>query len=259
MTKGDTGNHAKRWVRAWPRAHHSIIRFAGRAALLAWNSVQFVSNARHRSERLSVRRHRDSYHQVSTATRQNRFPDLFDACRRYLEDGPRVRLLSFGCSTGEEVVSLAERWPQATIVGVDLNEWCLEVCRRRQTTRQVAFHHSLSSAFTAESKFDAIFCLAVLQRTDNRAPGNVVAGYEFCRFEREIVSLDRRLNVGGLLVIDHADFRFADTVCAVRYSALADPASVRHRRRPLYGRDNLRLADEHTSPRVFVKAADEPR
>lgn len=168
---------------------------------------------------------------------------------------PHPKLLSFGCSTGEEVFTLAEYLPHADIVGVDINEWCLAECRRKDSQHRHTFHHRRSSVFESAQDFDAIFCLAVFQHPENRNnPDNAVAaGHTFDQFEREVALLDAKLKSGGLFVIDHADFSFAHTASAANYTPLDVATSRRLRIRPIYGRDNHKLADRHESHRIFVK------
>ena len=193
--------------------------------------------------------------QTHTYTARERYPGLFDDCRTYLDDGPACRLLSFGCSTGEEVESLAGRWPQAAIVGVDINPWCVRECRRRYGKNGFTFLNRADAAFEALAPFDAIFCLAVLQRPGNwGTPDNtVVRGHTFAQFAGEIAVLDGHLKAGGLLAIDNADFRFIDTAAATRYVPLDSPNNRQLRRRPVYGPDNTKLAAVHASDRIFIK------
>lgn len=52
--------------------------------------------------------------------------------RLVLKDlAPRAKILSVGVGTGEEILSLAEGFPDATFVGVDPSAAMLEVCRER--------------------------------------------------------------------------------------------------------------------------------
>lgn len=244
-------------LKQWEHSPHIVGRAVYRIARHLWWGYRLSTNGRFRSECLVRWRYPGKYHQVYTATAVNRYPAVFDDCRRYLDDHSQRRLLSFGCSTGEEVLSLAERWPQASIVGVDINAWCLAECKRRHASSRYTFLHRMSPDFAMAKDFDAIFCMAVLQRSENRTSvANLVAvGHTFEQFEREIALLDAKLKPGGLLVIDHADFRFIDTVCARLYTPLNSSSSRLLRRRPLYDRNNRKLVDEHSSPRIYVKRA----
>lgn len=222
---------------------------------LGWLGWRLLADAQLRAETLGQWRHGAAYLQPATLTYPNRYPALFEQCRRRYAGHAQPRILSFGCSTGEEVFSLAELLPQAVIVGVDINDWCLAECRRRDPHRRHAFHHRLSAEFEHEQDFDAIFCMAVLQHTDNRANADnaVARGITFEEFAREVGVLDAKLKSGGLLFLDHVDFRFGDTPCASRYTPLDFPKNRLLRVRPLYGPDNRKLADVQDTLRVFVK------
>jgi hypothetical protein len=207
------------------------------------------------ARRTSVAMSDVTWFQTSTYTAPDRYPKLFDDCRAHVDDGPSTRLLSFGCSTGEEVESLAARWPHAAIVGVDINPWCVTECRRRFPGGRFTFLHRVDAAFETLQPFDAVFCLAVLQRPGNwRRPDNeIIQGHTFEQFAREIAVLDARVKVGALLAIDNADFRFADTTTARRYVPLNSPHNRQLRRRPVYGPVNTKIADVYTSDRIFIK------
>src|SRR5687768_8670520 len=115
----------------WEQSPSAPRRLIGNVAGVIRRTGRLLIDGRYRSEWSGPRRHPNLYHQPSTWTKVERYPRLFDDCRRLLGDGPQRRLLSFGCSTGEEVESLSSRWPLASIVGVDINDWCLARCRRR--------------------------------------------------------------------------------------------------------------------------------
>ena len=54
-------------------------------------------------------------HQGPTRTALNRYPEIFAAAAAAAPDARRI--LSFGCATGEECVTLADYFPAAEIVG----------------------------------------------------------------------------------------------------------------------------------------------
>jgi trans-aconitate methyltransferase len=69
-------------------------------------------------------------HQGPNRTALNRYPEVFAA------PAPDARrILSFGCSTGEECVTLAEYFPKAEIVGADINPVILLQARKHRSDR----------------------------------------------------------------------------------------------------------------------------
>ena len=137
-------------------------------AKLLYNGFRFVTNSRFRSEIITRRRYKDLYYQVSSYTKPNRYPLLFEECKKHLAHVRAPLLLSFGCATGDEVFTLAEYLPAAYIYGVDINDWCLDQCYAKNKNNRLIFLRRFSPEFGKMKEFDAIFCMAVFQDVANR-------------------------------------------------------------------------------------------
>jgi hypothetical protein len=212
-------------------------------------------NPRIRAENLARLRYRDRLFQAATFTQPDRFPELFAECRRRMEAIPEPRILSFGCSVGDEIGTLLAYIPKVRIVGVDINPWCLRQCSRRGFDSRVRLVHRLSPEFLEIAQLDCIFCLAVFQRTEHRTEGldPPQSGFTFEHFERELLILDRMLKPGGLLILDECDFAFSMTVIAPRYAALPFEGNQILRDRPLFDRSGRRIAPKSLLTRGFQK------
>ena len=188
-------------------------------------------------------------HQIHNVTSTDRYPDLFAASRRYFETTGGLQLLSFGCSTGEEVFTLRTYFPDAHILGLDVNTRSLAVCRARNMDPAIEFHTSTDQILSDRAPFDAVFCLAVLQRSETRAPGVLSSApiYPFAKFDAQLTALDACLRPGGLMVID----LFKDATVASRYRALDGTGAWR--RLAQYDRHNQRIAHPCYNDRIFVK------
>lgn len=155
-------------------------------------------------------------HQTHTTTQYNRYPNVFADAVEYLPNAARV--LSFGCSSGEECFTLKELYfPQATIMGVDINDEALFVARNKNNHDNVFFYNDTSQIL---EKVDVIFAMSVLCRwpdTQNIEFNNI---YPFSQFEEEVSLLDSKLNDGGLLVIYNGNYDFMDTQIAFKYICL---------------------------------------
>lgn len=239
----------------WSGSQNPLTRSLARAVRAVGYARRFVLNPRIRSEQLTRLRQGREHLQGATHTEPNRYPELFAACARELARTPAPRILSFGCSTGEEAASLAALLPHAVLVGVDINPWCLRQAAKAHP--QFRFLQPSSAAFAAEPPFDAIFAMAVFQRTENRTTDTAVAlgSFTFARFEEEVARLDSRLRPGGLLFLDECDFLFADTVLASRYQPLAFAGNRALKRRPLFNAQNRRVATEYVAARAYRKLA----
>jgi len=222
------------------------------------NSVRLILiNGRARSEFFTRLNFRESHFQKSTYTVKNRSPLIFDQCEKYLRNTPSPKLLSFGCSTGEEAFTLAEYIPNAAIRGVDINKWCIKECIRKNRSENLHFYHRLSDEFNVDADFDAIFCIAVFQRGENRDFDQIREGFTFRQFEKEIALLDTKLKPGGLFIIHHSDFRFEDTRVADCYAPLPFDGNKKLLQRPLFDRNNIRIGETNECYRVFVKVLSE--
>lgn len=242
-------------IEAWSNSPSPFPRALARAAKSLGAVRRFLFNPRIRSEHVTRALYSKSHYQGATATEKNRYPELFKACRRYLQRTPSPSILSFGCATGEEVFTLAEYMPNATIVGVDINRWCLRQSIKKNSSPRLRFVHALSYEFPNLANFDAIFCMAVFQRTENRTDtANVARGsFTFDKFEQEIRVLDSKLKIGGLFFIDHSDFSFEDTSVAIHYTPLEFEGNQIQQDRPLFDRNNKLLTTQHNLPRAFEK------
>ncbi len=95
---------------------------------------------------------------------------------------------------------------------------------------QISFVRSSPQALTRLAPFDAIFCMAVLQRTphqiEERGLTSLRRIYPFARFDEQVRQLDSWLRPGGLLVIHHTQYVFDHASVANRYEPLDGAAWV---------------------------------
>jgi SAM-dependent methyltransferase len=241
-------------IEAWSASSSPPLRVLARSVRALGHVRRFVLNPRIRSEQLTRAFHRSAHLQGATYSELHRYPELFAACAQHLQHTPHPTILSFGCATGEEAFSLAETMPNATILGVDINRWCLAQARKANRNPRIHFLHASSTEFAALANLDAIFAMAVFQRSENRNRTAPVAhgSFTFAKFEQEIARLDAKLKPDGLFFIDHADFRFEDTAAA-HYTPLAFPGNQFLHERPLFGPDNKLITTRYTMHRAFQK------
>jgi SAM-dependent methyltransferase len=227
------------------------------------NLWQSVRDPRGRAELLWRRLPRPpGVFQISGNTAEDRFPAVFGFVRHELADRPSLRLLSFGCSTGEEVFSLRRYFPLAAIDGIDINPYRIRTCRRRLLERggdaAVRFMVAGSTKRLTKSSYDAIFCLSVLRHgglSEGRA-ARCDHLIEFAAAERVVGDFARCLKPGGFLAIVNSNFRFADMAVAASFDVAMQTDDERPRpRTPLYGPDNRLLVGASYRDVVFRKHA----
>ena len=211
-----------------------------------------------RSVRKLERHWPDRLLQPYATTGWNRHLPLFNAVRDALADTTQPRLLSFGCSTGEEAFSLSELLPSARITAIDINPRSISIARR--TARRIGAQRidfecaSVPPVRDAVEPFDAIFCLSVLRHGRLEAEGRESCSdlLPFERAEALLHRLDELLNPGGYLVVWGSNFRLSDSDLADRYTWIPVPGKKPHRGL-YYGRDDRRLDVEFTHEFLFRK------
>jgi hypothetical protein len=205
---------------------------------------------------LGASKHSSSYFQKETYTKVNRYPFVFRAVAEYLAAHNTPKILSYGCATGEEAYTLSQYLPGANILGVDVNQWCVKRARKTYENNHVSFYLPSDDAYLQAHDFDAIFCMAVFQHTANRKNNPKIAlNISFQSFENELFNLHKKLKTGGLLIIDHSDFLFQDTLLATQYKPLDFPQNLITRNRPAFNSSNERIADSQHIYRVFIKTS----
>jgi len=176
-------------------------------------------------------------HQTTPYTRAERYPELFDLAARLAPHANRI--LSFGCSTGEELISLRRRFPKAEIIGTEINPRSRRIAARRLAADSGIV---VLDPRSIEGSFDVVLALAVLQREPHKIVEmdvrDLSAHYPFERFDSAMSALVERLRAGGLLCVAHAQYRVED-------SSITDelePIGISPRmERPLFGRNGRRL------------------
>ncbi|MBL7843758.1 MAG: class I SAM-dependent methyltransferase [Cyclobacteriaceae bacterium] len=187
-------------------------------------------------------------HQLTSKTYTDRYPLLFGEASKALMGAERkLKLLSFGCSTGEECFSLRKYFPHARIVGADINSLNLAIAKRKNTDPGISFIFSIPENLLKDAPYDAIFCLSVLCRwEDTKDLQNCEAIYPFSKFSKTAKDLAAMVRKGGLLVVYNSNFRFEDTTAFTDFEIVDAPLSDSgfvHK----FDARNIRLLTEHTN------------
>lgn len=220
---------------------------------------KIVSNPAYRSEWRLKRDKPDNLFQPYNTTQHDRYPGIFTFVCGQLSDIVAPHLLSYGCSTGEEVFTLREYFSCAEIVGIDINPYNVAVCRKRlirSGDAHIRFELAGSPRAEPESFYDAIFCMAVFRHGELGASNADYCSHliRFADFEQTVTDLCRCLKPGGYIVIRHSNFRFSDTAIASEFDVVFSVDNEQSRAdTPLYGSDNQRLVGTIYSELVFRK------
>lgn len=220
---------------------------AGRKRRSSWiralDLMRVAATAQGRSILWTRFRHGGQVHQTTTFTGEDRYPALFDLAAKLAPEAKRI--LSFGCSTGEELSALRRRFPDAEIVGAEINARA-----RRIATRRVAADRRITVVRPQflQGQYDLVFALAVLQREPHRIAAMEVedlsSHYPFRRFDNAVRQLAGMLRDGGLLCVANAHYRIEDSSMAPELTPIAGAPIAEEW---LFARDGRRLGDARAS------------
>lgn len=160
-------------------------------------------------------------HQDKTNTGLNRYPNIFKACQDIMgiED---LNILSYGCSSGEELATLSMYFNRSRIHGVEIND---EMRERSRLVTKNAKHITLSKDLPND-KYDLIFCMSVLCRwPDTETVNNCGDIYGFDKFDYAISQLTNHLKINGILVIYNSNFRMMDSTFYKNYECVCESES----------------------------------
>lgn len=197
--------------------------------------------------------------QPSGFTLAFRYPQIFRFIHQELVGSPGpIRLLSFGCSTGEELASLHALFPDSQLTGLDISAHRIAEAasrlRRLQDNGQLHLRvgSSADDLPSGTAPFDAIFAMAVFRHHDLwPRPYRCDHRVRFADYERTITGLARHIRPGGFLCLSFSNFSFAETDIAAEFSPRASMGWLD--RMPLYGRDNTRRPDPPHEVVVYQK------
>lgn len=153
--------------------------------------------------------HNQGYLQLSHMTKPERFPLIFDSAKELQPSAKRI--MSFGCSTGEECEAMSKRFPDAEIVGIDIDQSTIQSARRNnKNPDRIFFHDSLG----ATGKYDIALALMVFFQMD--------APIKYTPWDNCLCEIDSHLNVGGLLMLYTSEFNFMQSSPAENYGTIRE-------------------------------------
>lgn len=133
--------------------------------------------------------------QSNSATCEDRYPQIFDRLSAVVT-APCARVLSFGCSTGEEVRVLRRRRPSWEVHSVDMQLQNIETARRHRVgddDSKEVYAQTTSQLGVPPLFYDVILAMSVLccfPLPDDCALQYLSKHFPFSRFESVIAELD---------------------------------------------------------------------
>lgn len=140
--------------------------------------------------------------QTVGTTQHDRYPEIMARVRDKVT-GQGLRVLSFGCSTGEEVTTLEGYFDECTVHGYDIDP---------SRVPDSIGHYSEYKELLPYS-YDVVFCMSVLCRW----PEPQKPDYKFDLFETTLETIHRLIRPAGHLVIYNASYTFTDSALSSNY------------------------------------------
>ncbi|WP_394184132.1 class I SAM-dependent methyltransferase [Metabacillus halosaccharovorans] len=251
----------KQVVKEYRSSNNPIIKFSIASLSLCWNSVKnikrfFVDNE-FRSILLLQIFQSKNVHQTTPLTYMDRYPIIFSACKDYFGGKKDIKILSFGCSTGEEVLTLRSYFPDTYIVGADINKRSIAKCRKLPADNKITFIHSSYSDIQKHGPFDAVFCMAVLQRKPHYIAAKGISSikkiYPFEKFEKQVIELDGLLKEQGILTVHFTQYSLMDTSVAYKYEAMGNYNQGDYRS-PVFDKNSQLVNNPLPQKSIFIKS-----
>jgi hypothetical protein len=138
--------------------------------------------------------------------------------RAYFADRRRtdLRILSFGCSIGDEIASLAHFFPDAKIIGCDADDFALETAQR-SVGHIAEIVRSDRDAIIERGPFDLITACSALCINP---PRDIPIRFPPALFDDFLSLFDEVLVPGGLLILTNSTYRFRDSPVFERFDAV---------------------------------------
>ena len=237
-----------------------IIRLGVSILYVLWNTTRIVirvcADPDFRSICLLQLLNSKNVHQTTSLTFMDRYPMIFSACRDYFNGKQDLKILSYGCSTGEEVLTLRQYFPTAQIIGAEINKRSLEKCKELHVDGKITFLYSTFCEIQKHGPYDVIFCMAVFQRKPHYIEAKGISSlkkiYPFEKFERQIIELDKLINQYGLLVIHFTQYSLLDTSVVFKYKALDDYSQDNYKM-PVFDKNNNLVENPAPQNTIFIK------
>lgn len=190
--------------------------------------------------------------QTFGTTRFDRHPQMFTAARDAMRGRPVKKLLSYGCSTGEEAFSLSGYFPEARIYGTDINKDRLKIAQANNRDSRVTFFLSNPKNLRHHGPYDLIFAMSVfIRHPEDTRTENLSLIFPFKSFEKGVAALLDHVEISGLLVIRNANYRVMDTNFASRLEVVVCPEVFQAPEVPLFAKNGVKQPSRRYDEQIF--------
>lgn len=194
--------------------------------------------------------------QVWGTTGRNRHFALWTALRVAIPPDQVGRVLSFGCSTGEEAMDLADIFPRAEVLGVDVDRWRIKIAKRRFPGCRLKFAVAADGMMQACAPYDLIVAKSVFVRHPEAVGLDDLSRlFKFEDFDRAVLELTLLTSVGGHLVVFNSNYRVTDSSAMAHLKAIVVPGLRQPPEVPVFSATGKRAPDKPVWEIIFQRTA----
>ena len=214
----------------------------------------FLKKLKYRLMSIKFKTNKNNIIQTASTTFMNRHPDIFEFLKEKYKEKD-VRILSFGCSTGEECFSIRKYMPKAHIIGVDINPQSIKTANENPLKdSKMEFIKLNPSELFQIDKCDVILALSVLcKNPEAQELKDIKAIYPFSRYDLVIKQLDEILQKDGTIIIRSSNFRFRDSSVFNKYEVISYEKQRVPKYFPKFDSKNKRIENFLEKEEFFLK------
>ncbi len=204
--------------------HNIIAKIVMKIYRLFKKILRFITSRKYRSLVKMKFFHSKRAQQTTCYTAMDRYPNEFAAAKEYFDSINKtdIRILSYGCCTGEEVVTLRQYFPEATIVGAEINADSLRICKKRKLDNKIVFIKSIPKKIAKYGPYDMVLAMAVLERTPQYVQNNGITDlsniYPYEKYDKQVIELDSYLKKDGLFLCSYTHYFLPDSTVGKKYN-----------------------------------------
>ena len=211
----------------------------------------WIAPIRHRLVALTNFVRPRAIHQTWGTTSLNRRPALFQALVAMVPDCASLKVLSFGCSTGEEVLDLLVHYRQGRVFGTDAHRGRLAMAQARIGEAAILFRSSAAN-MSQHGPFDLIVaCSVFIRHPEDTHTEDLGRIYPFVQFEEGLRMLYGATRPGGHILIHNSNYDVMDTSLKKGLTPVSHPAIFQNAEIPCFDRSGRKLPGVLRGPELF--------
>lgn len=180
--------------------------------------------------------------QLSHGTSMNRYPEQYNFLKELVAQNQTdadKKILSFGCATGEETLTLAQHYflePSIKVFGVDVADFAVSEASAKAKLApegKITILDGRKVSPKDHGPFDvvlgnSVFCIYGIRGVPYKDINYVMKTFPFSVFESMLDEIDSYLKVGGVLSVFNSNYDFMDTHLAERYEPIVGKKCPNH-------------------------------